>query len=469
MPEKLAIFREYDIRGIFKQDLTKESVVKIGYLIGLKLQEKGGKSLGVGYDARLHSKEIFSWFCAGVFASGVRVYDLGAIPTPVCYYALYCDFEGLSLDGSVMITGSHNPPEYNGFKITLKRQPFFGEEIYKLEKEFYALNIKEVESKIIDKIPQSLSVLPLYIDYLVKEFSHLKGLKVPLCIDCGNGIAGVGILEILKRLDISVNSLFEMPDGNFPNHHPDPSEEKNLKDIKKELELKGGIGFAFDGDGDRLAVLKATKEGIKNYKGDELAIIFANSIKNPVVIGEVKCSQNMYEAINKIGKSIMYKTGHSNLKVMLKECNADMAFEVSGHIFFNDRYFGFDDATYAALRVLELIKKDGLEFDKCLENLPTLYSTDEIKIQTQEEQKFLIIEKLKEVLQKRQNLPQNFPEILEIITIDGVRVVFKDGWGLIRASNTTPVLVTRFEAVSAELCRLYQNALLELLEDIKNA
>ena len=229
---------------------------------------------------------------------------------------------------------------------------------------------------------------------------------------------------------------------------------------------QGGIGFAFDGDGDRLAVLKSEKGGVKVYKGDELAIIFANSLKNPRVIGEVKCSLNMYESIDKIGHSIMYKTGHSNLKVKLKESGADMAFEVSGHIFFNDRYFGFDDATYAALRVLELLHKEGTAFDRVLENLPKLFSTDEIKIPTSESEKFAQIAKLKEVLQDSNILPQDFPKIVDIITIDGVRVVFEEGWGLVRASNTTPVLVTRFEAKSLESCERYQKALLGLLEQI---
>ncbi len=244
------------------------------------------------------------------------------------------------------------------------------------------------------------------------------------------------------------------------NHHPDPSEEENLKDVKKNIAKNGGIGFALDGDGDRLAVVR----GKRVYKGDELAIIFAHKIPNPVVIGEVKCSLNMYESINKIGKAIMYKTGHSNLKVKLKEANAHMAFEVSGHIFFNDRYFGYDDATYTLLRVLELLKEEGMEFDRILASLPKLYATDEIKIPASDEEKFLLMDKLKESLK---NPPKDFPEIIDIVTIDGIRVIFKEGWGLIRASNTTPMLVTRFEAKSPTLKEVYQQKLLELLEIIK--
>ncbi|MDY4427036.1 MAG: phosphomannomutase/phosphoglucomutase [Helicobacter sp.] len=451
--EKLTIFREYDIRGIYNQDLTQDNVIKIGFLLGKELKKRGGKTLGVGYDARVHSPIIFNWLCSGIGASGITTYNLGQIPTPVGYFALYADFDGLSLDGSIMITGSHNPPQYNGFKITLLKQPFFGEDIYKLEQDFYSLQTPKVKTET----PQKLNILEKYIDFLSQEFQHLKGLNIPINLDCGNGIAAVGIAEILKRLELNFEGLYLNPDGTFPNHHPDPSEEKNLEDLKKLVVKRGGIGFAFDGDGDRLALIK----GDKVYKGDELAIIFAQKIPNPIIIGEVKCSLNMFESINKIGQAIMYKTGHSNLKIKLKETNAHLAFEVSGHIFFNDRYFGFDDATYAALRVLELIKEDGLEFDKILQTLPKLYSTDEIKIPTTEERKFQIIQELKETLK---NPPKDFPEIIEIIDIDGLRVIFKDGWGLIRASNTTPVLVTRFEAKTNLAKETYQNALLGLLK-----
>lgn len=451
--EKLTIFREYDIRGIYNQDLTQDNVIKIGFLLGEELKKRGGKTLGVGYDARVHSPIIFDWLCSGIGASGITTYNLGQIPTPVGYFALYTDFDGLSLDGSIMITGSHNPPQYNGFKITLLKQPFFGEDIYKLEQDFYSLQTPKVKIET----PQKLNALEKYIDFLSQEFQHLKGLNIPINLDCGNGIAGVGIVEILKKLELKFEGLYLNPDGTFPNHHPDPSEEKNLEDLKKLVAKKGGIGFAFDGDGDRLALIK----GDKVYKGDELAIIFAKKIPNPIIIGEVKCSLNMFESINKIGKAIMYKTGHSNLKIKLKETNAHLAFEVSGHIFFNDRYFGFDDATYAALRVLELIKEDGLEFDKILQTLPKLYSTDEMKIPTTEEKKFQIIQQLKETLK---NPPKDFPEIVEIIDIDGLRVIFKEGWGLIRASNTTPMLVTRFEAKNELAKEIYQNALLGLLK-----
>ena len=296
-----------------------------------------------------------------------------------------------------------------------------------------------------------------YIDYMVENFSHLKNFDKKIAIDCGNGAAGIVLEPIFKGLGFNYKGLYCEPDGTFPNHHPDPSVEKNLKDIKEALK-EADIGFAYDGDADRIAVL--TKK--HNFRGDELAVIFAKSMKNPIVIGEVKCSQVMYDEISKIGKAIMYKTGHSNLKVKMKEVGADFAAEVSGHIFFADRYFGYDDAIYATFRVLELIFK-GVDLDKEIEKLPKVYNTPEIKIETTEEKKFEIIEKLKEALK---NPPADFPKIIDLIDVDGVRVVFENGWALVRASNTTPVLVTRFEAVDKETTEFYQKKILEVLDKI---
>ena len=451
----LSIFREYDIRGVYPSELNRQNVIKIGALLAMELLHRGGENIGVGYDARLHSLEIFGWLCEGLSAGGAVVYDLGLIPTPVAYFAGHIDFDGITLDGSVMITGSHNPPQYNGLKITLFKEPFFGKQIYNLAEEFYVLKMPKTQIIKAKKLP----ALEKYINFMAQEFKNLVGLKIPLCLDCGNGVAGVAITKILDKIGIAYKGLFLNPDGNFPNHHPDPSEEKNLENLKAVIQKEGGIGFAFDGDGDRLATLTPKR----NIKGDEMAIIFASHIKNPIVVGEVKCSLNMYDFINQIGKAIMYKTGHSNLKMKLKETKADMAFEVSGHIFFNDRYFGYDDAIYAALRVLELVKKEGLNFDKILEQLPKLYSTDEIKIPTAEEKKFKIIMHLREKLLR---LPDDFPSVVEVVNIDGVRVIFEEGWGLIRASNTTPMLITRFEAKSQEKLKIYQEALLGLLKDL---
>jgi len=296
-----------------------------------------------------------------------------------------------------------------------------------------------------------------YIDYIANQFSHLKGLNLNGVFDCGNGVAGVVLRDILEKIGIkNYEILFEEPDGTFPNHHPDPTEEENLAWVKEKLKEKD-FAFAFDGDADRIAFL----DKWHNYKGDILAYFFAKKMKNPCIISEVKATQVMYDEINKIGKAIMYKTGHSNLKTLLKEKNCDLAAEVSGHIFFNDRYFGIDDAIYVAFRIMELIK-DGFDFKKEFERLPKVYNTDEIKIKTTEERKFEIIENVKRYLKEH----KDDLKIKDIIEVDGVRVIFENGWGLIRASNTTPVIVTRFEAKNLEELNKIQELLLNILKKI---
>ncbi|MDR3346895.1 MAG: phosphomannomutase/phosphoglucomutase, partial [Campylobacteraceae bacterium] len=412
------IFREYDIRGIFEKDLSEKSVKAIGFYLGLKIGK--GKSVGVGYDARTHSKTLFGWLVSGLNHAGVEVRDAGLVPTPCDYFA---GFSGDTTDATIMITGSHNPPEYNGFKITINKLPFFGADIVKLGDEIER-NISTLDIPDNFKATKT-DTLNEYINFLSEHFKHLKGLKTNIVIDCGNGAAGVVVPKLMKNLELNAKILFAEPDGTFPNHHPDPTEEKNLKDIKKELDTNiYDIGFAFDGDADRIAVLTQRN----NFKGDELVIFYSKMLKNPQILGEVKCSQVMYDEINKTGRAYMYKTGHSNLKMKMRELRIDIAAEVSGHIFFNDRYFGYDDAIYAMLRTLELLQ-NGIDLDKELAKLPKMYSTDELKIKTDESEKFLIIEKLKKFLLTP---PQNFPKIKEIITIDGVRVIFENGWGLIR-------------------------------------
>jgi phosphomannomutase / phosphoglucomutase len=453
-----SIFREYDIRGIFEKELNENIVKKIGFHFAKALLKKvpNAQFIAVGYDARLHSPILKNWLSSGINEAGLEVLDMGLVPTPANYFANFTDFDGLQSDGSIMITGSHNPPEYNGFKITLNKDPFFGEDIYALGR-----TILDDDSIIEDNnVTIPIDCKNRYIDYLVNHFSHLKLENKKFVFDCGNGVAGVVLREILDRLNIQYKILFEQPDGNFPNHHPDPSDEHTLEDIKKELATGAyDFGFAYDGDADRIALLSPKY----NFKGDILAIFFSRFIDNPTVIGEVKCSQVMYDTINSYGKAIMYKTGHSNLKVKIKETKADFAAEVSGHLFFNDRYFGFDDALYATFRALELIDK-GFDFDKEFEALPQVYSTPEINITVTEETKFKIIDDLKKALV---NPPLDFPKIKDIITVDGIRVIFENGWGLVRASNTTPKLVTRFEADTKENAKIYEDVLIKLFEEIK--
>ncbi len=445
------IFREYDIRGIYEEELNETTTKLIGYFLGLHVKKIGGV-VAIGYDARSHSPILCDYLTSGFNKAGCEVLSMGLVATPVNYFANYNDFDSVTPNASVMITGSHNPSEYNGFKITIDKKPFFGEDIYALGREIMANLDLHVEDNLTCK---TINAKDRYIDFVAKEFEHLKGFDKSFVYDCGNGVAGVVAPQIFERLGFTCKGLFTKPDGTFPNHHPDPTVEKNLIDIKKELEDKYEYGFAYDGDADRIAFL--TKKN--NVKGDIMAILFSEAMENPTVVGEVKCSQVMYDTINDYGKAHMYKTGHSNLKVKIAELKADFAAEVSGHLFFNDRYFGYDDAIYATLRMIELVK-NGLEVDKRIEELPKVYSTEEIKVETTEEEKFALVDKVKELLK---NPPSDFPKIKEIVEVDGVRVIFDKGWGLVRASNTTPVLVTRFESTCKDRAKEYERKLNELI------
>jgi len=452
-----SIFREYDIRGIFEKELNELSVKRIGYFLGQKIS--GKKVVSIGYDARSHSPLLKEYLTSGLNAAGCSVLDMGMVATPVNYYSNYIAFDGITTDASIMITGSHNPSEYNGFKITLDKAPFFGEQIYALGDEIIACEMLE--------IPDNTQCTPIdvktpYIAFMVEAFQHLKAMPTRMVVDAGNGVADTVLSQILDALELNYKGIYMDPDGTFPNHHPDPSVEANLKDVKTLLEKEGDIAFAYDGDADRIAVLTHKY----NIKGDQMALLYAMKMQNPTVIGEVKCSQVMYDELERRGaKAIMYKTGHSNLKVKMRETHADLACEVSGHIFFKHRYFGYDDAIYATLRMLELLH-DGIDLDKELDSLPQVFSTEEIKVETTEEEKFLIIDKVKTLLK---NPPANFPKILNIIDVDGVRINFEKGWGLVRASNTTPVLVTRFESTDENLAKSYETHVNALILKAKEA
>ncbi len=451
------IFREYDIRGIFEKELNEQSVKLIGYFLGQRVG--GDRVVSIGYDARSHSPILRDYLTSGLNASGCKVLDMGLVATPVNYFSNYIAFDGVTTNASIMITGSHNPSEYNGFKITLNKSPFFGEDIYSLGDEIISNSRLEIPT---DTTAKKIDVKTPYIEYMLKEFSSLKGMDKKIVIDCGNGVAGTVIIDIFNGLDLDYKALFVEPDGTFPNHHPDPSVEENLVDVKKALEESGNIAFAYDGDADRIAVLTHKH----NIKGDQLALLYAMKMENPTVIGEVKCSQVMYDELEKRGaKAIMYKTGHSNLKVKMREVDADLACEVSGHIFFKDRYFGYDDAIYATLRMLELIN-DGIDIDREIDSLPKLFSTEEIKVETTDREKFKIIDKIKELLK---NPPVYLPKIRDIITVDGVRVNFENGWGLVRASNTTPLLVTRFEAKDIDSAKEYEDSINRLIKEAKES
>lgn len=428
------IFREYDIRGIYGKDLTEE----IAYLIGkafVSLMHKEIKrqpqKVSIGMDSRLSSESLKRALISAITESGVDVIDIGLCPTPLQYFSLF----RLPLDGGVMITASHNPPEFNGFKLSIGRETLHGDKIRILKR--IIENKEFINFQRIGRV-ENYNIVRDYIGYMVEQFSSFEGIK--LVIDSGNGTAGIVAPEIFKRLGAEVIELYSEPDGRFPNHHPDPTILENIKDLREAvIKENAHIGIGFDGDADRIGVIDEAGDVVW---ADKLMIVFSKDIlkNNPKakIIGEVKCSNVMYEEIEKMGGiPIMWKTGHSLIKDKMKQEGAVLAGEMSGHIFFSDRYFGYDDAIYASVRLIEIIKKAGKPYGlrKLLEGVKTVYSTPEIRINCPDEKKFIIVEKIKE-----------FFRDWECNFTDGIRINFSEGWALIRASNTQPALVVRFEA-----------------------
>ena len=446
------IFRQYDIRGVWSKDLTPESVYLIGRAFGtLALRASGKKSvrLSVGRDVRLSSETISEVLVKGIASTGSGVIDIGECPTPVQYFSLY----RLDVDGGVMVTGSHNPPEYNGFKLSIGKETIFGEEIQRIrelvESEEFAEGSGAVEKK---------EMLDDYAGYLKKDFPDFSGIKVVL--DAGNGTAGLVAPRILEELGAVVIRLFCEPDGNFPNHHPDPVVPENLQALREKVRTESAdLGVAYDGDSDRLGVVDSDGEIVW---GDRLMILFARDIleRSPgaAIIGEVKCSQVMYDDITRNkGKAIMWKTGHSLIKKKMKEEKALAAGEMSGHIFFADRYFGYDDAIYATLRLMEILKKTGAPYrmKRLLAGLPQAFSTPEIRFDCPDDLKFRVTDMMREAFSG-----------YEVNTIDGARINFGEGWALIRASNTQPALVMRFEARNEASLKRIQTTVEEKLASV---
>ena len=458
------IFRQYDIRGIVNKQLTQENSKLIGYYLGLTIKERHLRItpyIIVGYDIRTHSQMLFEALISGINLSGCKVLDIGLVATGVNYFASFQEYiidnKTVKPQASIMITGSHNAKHYNGFKITINNEPFFGDELIDL----YEKISKNSEIQIPDNFEViKVNAKSLYVDYMLDQFSHLKDFPIPFVLDCGNGVANTVLCEILDKLNLNYLGLHLEPDGEFPNHHPDPTNEKNLEDLKTLLKDEYNLGFAYDGDADRIAVLTQKY----NIKGDMLALLFSKTMKNPVIIGEVSYSQNIFDEMNQTTKTIMDKTGYSNLRLKLKELNADLAAEVSGHIFFNDRYYGFDDAIYATFRVLELIQK-GIDLDKELDKLPKVYTSSNIEILVSEDKKFLIIEKIEEKLKEIQ---RGFPIIKDILKIDGLRINFEYGWALVRASNTNALIMTKYEATTEATAIGYQKAVENLIQEVRN-
>ena len=457
------IFRQYDIRGVVNEDLTFENSKLIGYFLGLTIKEKTLTTpyIIVGYDVRTHSNMLFEALISGLNLADCKVLNIELVATGVNYFASYQEFiidnQKIKPNASIMITGSHNAKKYNGFKITINNEPFFGDELL-------ALYEKISKNQNIE-IPLNLNFIKidakkLYIDFMVNQFSHLKNFQIPFIVDCGNGVANTVLCDILDKLNLNYKGLHLLPDGEFPNHHPDPTNEKNLEDIKTLLKDECNLGFAYDGDADRIAVLTQKY----NIKGDMLALLFSKTMKNPVIIGEVTYSQNIFDELNYEAKTIMNKTGYSNLRLKLKELNADLAAEVSGHIFFNDRYYGFDDAIYATFRVLELLY-NNIDLDFELDKLPKVYTSSNIELEIEEKNKFLIIKKIEEKLSLIQ---RGFPIIKDILKIDGLRINFEYGWALVRASNTNALIMTKYEATTYATAMSYKNAVDNLINEVIN-
>lgn len=431
----MSIFREYDIRGVYGQDLTEKIAEGIGSAFGTLIRRAGGKQVSLGYDVRLSTPALKAALLSGLLPTGVHVIDIGECPTPVLYFSLY----QLPVDGGIMITASHNPGEFNGFKLCRGKHTLFGNEIQQIKTMMDAYDFDHAEQK--GELRVEADFLSMYSDYFYKQFGQFKKKKV--VIDCGNGAAALNAPELFKRLGCDVIPLFCEADGTFPNHHPDPTVPKNLEDliatVKRE---RADLGIAFDGDGDRIGAVD--EEGTIIW-GDRLTLLFAGDIlkEHPgaTIISEVKASQILYDEITRMGgNGIMWKTGHSLIKSKMKETGALLAGEMSGHIFFADRYFGYDDATYAACRLIEILIKGGLPLSSHFKDLPKSYVTPEIRVDCPDDLKFEITEQCRVF----------FSKYFKTIDIDGVRILLQDGWGLIRASNTQPALVLRFEASTPE-------------------
>jgi phosphomannomutase/phosphoglucomutase len=426
------IFREYDIRGVVDKDLTPEIVKKIGQGFGTYMRRLGYKSLVVGRDGRISSELFKDALIKGILSTGCNVTDIGLCPTPVYYFSIF-HFEK---DGGMMVTGSHNPPEFNGFKVSVGKSTIFGQEIQNLRGMIEKGEFEEGEGKLDKK-----EIIKHYQDFIKKDINLNKKLKI--VIDAGNGTAGIVASPLLRDLGCEVEELYCEVDGRFPNHFPDPTIPANLRDLIERVKKIGAdLGIGYDGDGDRIGVVDEQGNIIW---GDQLMILFSRDIlkkqKGATFIAEVKCSQNLFKDIEKNGgRAIMWKTGHSLIKEKMKEEKAVLGAEMSGHVFFADRYFGYDDAIYSSCRLVELLSKTDKKLSQLLEDVPKTFITPEIRIDCPDEIKFKVVEMVKEDLRK------DYP----IIDVDGVRIQLEDGWGLVRASNTQPVLVLRFESSSQE-------------------
>jgi phosphomannomutase/phosphoglucomutase len=444
------IFREYDIRGVVDKDLAEHDVVLIGKALGTYLRDKNRSKVSVGRDCRLSSAVYRDRVIEGLLATGCDVVDIGVCPTPVFYFSI----RHLKKEGGVMVTASHNPPEYNGFKLCSGNDTLFGDQIQVLRKIIEAGTFAEGSGST-----ESADMIIPYEEFVLNNIKLSKPLRVG--IDAGNGTAGVVAVPIIRALGCEVFDIYCDMDGTFPNHEPDPTVVKNMQELSGLVRKNGlDVGIGYDGDGDRIGIIDEKGNIIW---GDQLMIMYARDIlsRKPgaTFISEVKSSQTLYNDIEKHGgRAIMWKTGHSLIKQKMKEIKAELAGEMSGHMFFADRYFGYDDAVYASCRMLEILASTGKSVTELLSDVPKTYNTPEIRVPCPDNRKFQVVKDVTEYFRQRH----------DIIDIDGVRILFEDGWGLVRASNTQPVLVLRFEALSqarlSEIQSLVESVLTEIRE-----
>ena len=446
---KPTIFREYDIRGVADKELLDDDIVLLGQGFGTYLARHAGRNICLGRDTRLSSPRLRDALIRGLQAAGCRVTDVGVVPTPLLYYSVV----HLNAQGGVMITGSHNPPEFNGFKTVSGSSTIYGDAIQEIR--------SLIETGDLDRgegVATTTDVVTPYVDEVAAQFHFPRRVRV--VVDAGNGTGGPTMRRILERLNVEATEMFFEMDGRFPNHHPDPTVPANLDAlISKVRETRAELGIAFDGDTDRIGVVD--DQGSIVY-GDQLMVLYGREIlaRKPgaIFIGEVKCSQVMYDDLAaRGGHPIMWKTGHSLIKAKMKETGAALAGEMSGHMFFADRYYGFDDALYATCRLLEIVACSGRPLSSLLADLPRTVTTPEIRFDCPDEIKFEVVRRASAELRARH----------KTVDVDGVRVLFDHGWGLVRASNTQPVLVMRFEAATDAQLHEYRSEVDEVVARAK--
>jgi phosphomannomutase/phosphoglucomutase len=445
------IFRQYDIRGIYGKDLTAEDAKLIGKAFGTFIKRKGEKEAIVGRDNRKSSHEIFNNLVRGLLETGINVRDIGLVVSPIFYYSTYL----YGIKSGIMITASHNPAQYNGFKVQYDGRTLYGEELQNIRKMINEDDFDHGQGRLTAQSPVN--------DYIsmIKEKIKLEGRKLKVVVDCGNGTAGVFAPRLLEELGCEVIPLYCDSNPDFPNHFPDPVKPENLKDLIEAVKTsKADIGVGFDGDGDRIGVVDDQGNIIW---GDMLMILFWREILpkypgTPAIV-EVKCSETLVDEIKRLGgRPMFYKTGHSLIKAKMKELNAVFTGEMSGHMFFADEYLGYDDALYACARLLRILSQSGKALSELLSDVPKTYATPEIRVECAEEEKSIYVEKAKKHFEALGN---------KIIDVDGVRVLFEKGWGLVRASNTGPELIVRCESKTPDGLEMIKKEISDSIHPLK--